>query len=229
GWGGVTTTSKAPSKVRLAVAKDAAFNFYYADNLDLLRDLGAELIEWSPLIDRQLPPDVSGLYFGGGFPEVFAEILAANTSARQSVAAAIVSGMPTYAECGGLMYLCDRIVDFDDRSHAMVGIFPTTAVMGKRLILGYRQLTALQNSVLFNAGDRVWGHEFHRSTLTDLPPYPLCDLQGYESNLVFAAEGWSRYQVQAAYTHLHFGSHPNIGDRFLNCCRRFERLFASLK
>jgi cobyrinic acid a,c-diamide synthase len=229
GWGGVTTTSAAPHKVRLAVAKDAAFNFYYADNLDLLRDLGAELVEWSPLIDRQLPPDVSGLYFGGGFPEVFAEILAANTSARQSVAAAITAGMPTYAECGGLMYLCDRIVDFDDRSHAMVGIFSTTAVMGKRLILGYRQLTALQNSVLFNAGDRVWGHEFHRSTLTDLPPSPLCDLQGYESNLVFAAEGWSRYQVQAAYTHLHFGSHPNIGNRFLNCCRRFEYLFASSK
>ncbi|AFY91461.1 cobyrinate a,c-diamide synthase [Chamaesiphon minutus] len=229
GWGGGTTSFVAQPKVRLAIAKDAAFNFYYADNLDLLRDLGAELVEWSPLIDRQLPPDVSGLYFGGGFPEVFAEILAANTSARQSVAAAITAGMPTYAECGGLMYLCDRIVDFDARSHAMVGIFPTTAVMGKRLILGYRQLTALQNSVLFNAGDRVWGHEFHRSTLTDLPPSPLCDLHGYESNLVFAAEGWSRYQVQAAYTHLHFGSHPNISDRFLNCCRRFDRLFASQK
>jgi cobyrinic acid a,c-diamide synthase len=216
-------------KVRLAIAKDAAFNFYYADNLDLLQALGAELVEWSPLVDRQLPPDVCGLYFGGGFPEVFAEILAANTAAKTSVKAAIRAGMPTYAECGGLMYLCDRIIDFERRSYPMVGIFPTTAVMGKRLILGYRQLTALQNSVLFNAGDRVWGHEFHRSTLTELPSDPVCDLQGYESNLVFAAEGWSRYQVQAAYTHLHFGSSPNIADRFLNCCRKFDKHFATLK
>ena len=226
---GLGATITATPKVRIAIAQDAAFNFYYADNLDLLRDLGAELVEWSPLVDRQLPPDISGLYFGGGFPEVFAEILAANTSAIASVKAAITAGMPTYAECGGLMYLCDRIIDFEERSYPMVGIFSTVAVMGKRLILGYRQLTALQNSVLFNAGDRVWGHEFHRSTLTELPSSPVYDLQGYESNLVFAAEGWSRYQVQAAYTHLHFGASPNIARRFLNCCRRFDKHFAASK
>jgi cobyrinic acid a,c-diamide synthase len=226
---GLGATIVATPKVRIAIAQDAAFNFYYADNLDLLRDLGAELVEWSPLVDRQLPPDVSGLYLGGGFPEVFAEILAANQSAIASVKAAITAGMPTYAECGGLMYLCDRIIDFEQRSYPMVGIFPTAAVMGKRLILGYRQLTVLQNSVLFNAGDRVWGHEFHRSTLTELPSSPVYDLQGYESNLIFAAEGWSRYQVQAAYTHLHFGASPNIAHRFLNCCRRFDKHFAASK
>jgi cobyrinic acid a,c-diamide synthase len=226
---GVGSTIATTPKVRIAIAQDAAFNFYYADNLDLLRDLGAELVEWSPLVDRQLPPDVSGLYLGGGFPEVFAEILSANTAAIASVKAAITAGMPTYAECGGLMYLCDRIIDFEQISYPMVGIFPTAAVMGKRLILGYRQLTALQNSVLFNAGDRVWGHEFHRSTLTELPSSPVYDLQGYESNLVFAAEGWSRYQVQAAYTHLHFGASPNIADRFLGCCRRFDKHFAVSK
>jgi cobyrinic acid a,c-diamide synthase len=225
----VSATIAAAQKVRIAIAKDAAFNFYYADNLDLLRELGAELVEWSPLVDCQLPPDVSGLYLGGGFPEVFAEILTANQSARASVKAAMMTGMPTYAECGGLMYLCDRIINFEQQSYAMVGIFPTTAVMGNRLILGYRQLTALQNSVLFNAGDRVWGHEFHRSTLTELPASPVCDLQGYESNLVFAAEGWSRYQVQASYTHLHFGASPNIAARFLDCCRRFDKHFAASK
>jgi cobyrinic acid a,c-diamide synthase len=215
GWGEVN------QKIRLAVAKDAAFNFYYADNLDLLRELGAELVEWSPLADLQLPPDIQGLYFGGGFPEVFAETLAANQPARQAVKAAITAGMPTYAECGGLMYLCDRIVDFNDRSYPMVGIFPTTAVMGKKLTLGYRQLTALQDSLLFNVGDRVWGHEFHRSTLTDRSPQPLCKLEGYESNLVFAPEGWYRYQVHAAYTHLHFGAQPDLASRFIDRCRRF--------
>jgi cobyrinic acid a,c-diamide synthase len=208
-------------KIRLAIAKDAAFNFYYADNLDLLRASGAELVEWSPLHDRQLPPNVQGLYFGGGFPEVFAETLAANLPARQSVRAAIKAGMPTYAECGGLMYLCDRIVDFNEVAHPMVGIFPTTAVMGKRLILGYRQLTARQDNLLLNVGDRIWGHEFHRSTLTDSPLQPLYDMQGYESKLSFAPEGWYGESVQAAYTHLHFGARPDLPQRFVNYCRQF--------
>jgi cobyrinic acid a,c-diamide synthase len=222
-WG-EPTAATATRRIRLAVAKDAAFNFYYADNLDLLQDLGADLIEWSPLADSQLPPDLQGLYFGGGFPEVFAETLAANQPAKQAVKAAITAGMPTYAECGGLMYLCDRLVDFDDRSHPMVGIFPTSAVMGKRLTLGYRQLTAVRDSLLFRAGDRVWGHEFHRSTLTDSPTEPLYTLQGYESNLIFAPEGWSAYQVQAAYTHLHFGATPDLPARFLDRCYKFGKL-----
>ncbi len=214
-------------KIRIAVARDAAFNFYYADNLDLLEDAGAELVEWSPLVDTQLPPDIHGLYFGGGFPEVFAETLAANQSARTSVAAAITAGMPTYAECGGLMYLCDQIIDFNDRSYPMVGIFKTTAMMGKKLTLGYRQLTALQNSLLFDLGDRVWGHEFHRSTLTNLPSQPLYTLDGYESNLVFIPEGWYQQKVQAAYTHLHFGARPHLPARFINHCRQFSKLLIS--
>lgn len=220
---GSKDTHPAPDgdAIRLAVAKDAAFNFYYADNLDLLSDLGAELIEWSPLHDERLPPDVHGLYFGGGFPEVFGETLAANQPARALVKAAIAAGMPTYAECGGLMYLCDRIIDFNDRAYPMVGIFPTTAVMGKRLTLGYRQLTALNDTLLLNAGDRVWGHEFHRSTLTDAPTKPLFNLQGYESNLTFSPEGWHRYQVQAAYTHLHFGARPDLPQKFIDCCLKF--------
>jgi cobyrinic acid a,c-diamide synthase len=218
-----------PPKVRLAIAKDAAFNFYYADNLDILRDLGAELVEWSPLVDPQLPPDIQGLYLGGGFPEVFAEALAANQSARRSVKAAIIAGIPTYAECGGLMYLCDQIIDFEGKSYPMVEIFPTTAMMGKKLTLGYRQLTALQDSLLLKTGDRVWGHEFHRSTLTDLPPQPLYDLQGYESKSIFKAEGWTRYQVQAAYTHLHFGAKTDLPERFINRCRKFGSLFAFSK
>lgn len=222
-------TSTTRSQIRIAVARDAAFNFYYADNLDMLNQAGAELVEWSPLTDPQLPSDVQGLYFGGGFPEVFAATLAANQSARTSVAAAITVGMPTYAECGGLMYLCDRIIDFDRRSYPMVGIFPTTAVMGKKLTLGYRQLTTLQNSLLFDLGDRVWGHEFHRSTLTDLSPQPLYNLEGYESNLVFAPEGWCQKQVQAGYTHLHFGSKPDLPARFINRCRRFNQSFISSK
>jgi cobyrinic acid a,c-diamide synthase len=215
-------------KIRLAIAKDAAFNFYYADNLNLLEDLGAELVEWSPLHDEHLPPEIQGLYLGGGFPEVFGEILAANRSIRTAVKVAIQAGMPTYAECGGLMYLCDRIIDFDGRSHQMVGIFPTTATMGQRLTLGYRELMARRDTLLMNAGDRVWGHEFHRSTLSDEPPQPLFDLKGYESSLTFRPEGWYGYAVQAAYTHLHFGARPDLAARFIERCYQFKNKFLPL-
>ncbi|KAM3107311.1 cobyrinate a,c-diamide synthase [Phormidesmis sp. 146-33] len=205
---------------RLAIAQDAAFSFYYADNLDLLKQLGAELVAWSPLKDSELPENIQGLYFGGGFPEVFAAELTQNHSARHAVQTAIRSGMPTYAECGGLMYLCEQIVDFEERSHPMTGILPTTATMGKRLTLGYRQATALQNSPIVQVGDQVWGHEFHRSTVTE-PEQPLFNLQGYHSSIPLKSEGWQRYQVHASYTHLHFGAQPALPARFLEHCLRY--------
>jgi cobyrinic acid a,c-diamide synthase len=227
GRGGIGQTFLLPSPngrgaggegLRLAIAQDKAFSFYYADNLDLLESLGAELVPWSPLSDRALPENIQGLYLGGGFPEVFAPQLADNQPARQAVKAAIQAGMPTYAECGGLMYLCDRIIDFEQNSYDMTDIFPTAAVMGKRLTLGYRQAMALQDSCLVKKGDRFWGHEFHRSTLEQAPEQPLMALAGYESQQQFAPEGWRRYQVHAAYTHLHFGAQPQLAQRFLDCC-----------
>jgi cobyrinic acid a,c-diamide synthase len=208
----------APSGLRIAVAQDAAFSFYYADNLDLLRQLGAELVPWSPMGDRALPDGVQGLYFGGGFPEVFAGALAENQGARRSVQAAIQAGLPTYAECGGLMYLCQQIVDFDAKSYPMVGVIPTAAVMGKRLTLGYRQATALQTTPLVQVGDRFWGHEFHRSALLAGPTSPLLGLQGYDSGLEFPAEGWHPYRVHASYAHVHFGAQQHLAQRFLASC-----------
>ena len=211
----------ASSKVRIAVAQDAAFNFYYTDNLDLLERLGAELLPWSPLKDSALPEDTQGLILGGGFPEVFAAELAANDSCRQAVQTAIAAGLPTYAECGGLMYLCEKIVDFSAQAHSMVGVFPTAAQMGKKLTLGYRQATALQDSPLMQVGEQTWGHEFHRSTLTQESEQPLFQLQGYRSSISLKSEGWRRYQVHASYTHLHFGTQPQLLMRFLNRCARF--------
>jgi len=205
-------------KVRIAIAQDSAFNFYYADNLDLLRSMGAELIPWSPIKDGMLPKDIQGLYFGGGFPEVFAAELAENQSMKDSIKAVIQAGMPTVAECGGLMYLCDRLENFEQNLYEMVGIFPTTAVMGKKLTLGYRQALALQDSCLVKSGDRVWGHEFHRSTLTKSNSYPLFNMNGYDSHLQYPAEGWHKYQVHASYLHLHFGAQPQLVERFLSHC-----------
>jgi cobyrinic acid a,c-diamide synthase len=212
---------KVKGNVRLAIAHDSAFNFYYADNLELLEQLGAELCYWSPLNDSGLPENVQGLYFGGGFPEVFAAQLFQNGAARRAVKTAIEAGIPTYAECGGLMYLCEQITDFEGRDYPMVGIFPTTAAMGKRLTLGYRQATVLQNTPLMKVGDCLWGHEFHRSSLVDEPASPLYQLQGYDSQILFKPEGWQRYQVHASYTHLHFGAQPEFLTRFLQHCAQF--------
>ncbi|HAA28619.1 MAG TPA: cobyrinic acid a,c-diamide synthase, partial [Cyanobacteria bacterium UBA8553] len=211
----VGETSLVNSRIRIGVARDRAFNFYYADNLDLLQQLGAELVFWSPLTD-ELPEGIQGLYFGGGFPEVFAQQLAENKLARESVRHAILTGMPTYAECGGLMYLCEAIIDFENKSWSMVGILPTTAVMSGRLTLGYRQATALQDSPILGAGATVWGHEFHRSHLSEKPTKPLFEVKGYHSPVT--EEGWQLHQVHASYVHLHFGARPEIAKQFLQNC-----------
>jgi cobyrinic acid a,c-diamide synthase len=210
--------------IRVAVARDRAFSFYYQDNLDILQQLGAELVFWSPLTDAALPTDVQGMYFGGGFPEVFAQQLADNTSARESVRNAILTEMPTYAECGGLMYLCEQITDFEGQSWSMVGVLPTTTVMGKRLTVGYRQATALQDSPLLSTGATVWGHEFHHSQLTATPEKPLFETRGYNQRGEGKAvtEGWRVNQLHASYVHLHWGGRSEIPVQFLQCCQQFS-------
>jgi cobyrinic acid a,c-diamide synthase len=210
--------------IRVAIARDRAFNFYYQDNLDILQQLGAELVFWSPLTDTVLPDDVQGLYFGGGFPEVFAQQLAENTSARESVRNTVLTGMPTYAECGGLMYLGEQITDFEGQSWSMVGVLPTTTVMEKRLTVGYRQATALQDSPLLSTGATVWGHEFHHSQLTATPKKPLFETRGYDQRGEgkAATEGWRVHQLHASYVHLHWGGRPEIPAMFLQRCQQFS-------
>ena len=209
--------------VRIAVARDRAFNFYYQDNLDLLEELGAQLVFWSPLDDSVFPDNVQGLYFGGGFPEVFAQKLSGNVLIRDAVRSAIFSGMPTYAECGGLMYLCDSIVDFDGISWPGVGVLKTAAAMGKRLTLGYREAVAVRDSSVLTALDEVWGHEFHRSHLTVEPSNPVYHSWRYgkRGEVEAVAEGWGVCQVHASYLHLHWGARPDIPARFLQQCADF--------
>ena len=209
---------------RIAVARDRAFNFYYQDNLDLLAELGAELVFWSPLDDAMFPDNVQGLYFGGGFPEVFAKELSSNVVIRDAVKSAIVAGMPTYAECGGLMYLCDCIVDFEGNSWQGVGVLQSNAEMGKRLTLGYRETVALRDSSVLSSGDEVCGHEFHRSHLTVEPTNPVYHSWRYgkRGEVEQVGEGWGVYQVHASYLHLHWGARPNIPARFLQRCADFD-------
>ena len=210
--------------VRIAVARDRAFNFYYQDNLDLLAQLGAELVFWSPLDDAVFPDDIQGLYFGGGFPEVFAQELSDNVVIRKAVKSAIVAGMPTYAECGGLMYLCDSIVDFDGNSWEGVGVLPSTAEMGKRLTLGYRETVVVRDSSVLSSGDLVCGHEFHRSHLTVEPSEPVYHSWRYgkRGQVEQVGEGWGVNGVHASYLHLHWGARPDIPARFLQRCAEFD-------
>ncbi|MDB9380111.1 cobyrinate a,c-diamide synthase [Nodularia sphaerocarpa] len=213
------------SPIKIAIARDRAFNFYYQDNLDLLQNLGAELVFWSPLEDAELPQDVQGMYFGGGFPEVYASALAANTSALQTVKTAILAGMPTIAECGGLMYLCEQIIDFAGKSWSMVGILPTSAVMGGRLTLGYRRAVALQNNLLIPVDTNIYGHEFHRSSLSVNPQTPLFQTYRYDCDENMGTEGWTLpSNLHASYIHLHWGQSPDIPQEFLKKCLKKPHL-----
>ncbi|MCS6959059.1 MAG: cobyrinate a,c-diamide synthase [Pseudanabaenaceae cyanobacterium SKYGB_i_bin29] len=210
--------------VRLAVAWDEAFNFYYADNFDLLQSVGMELVYFSPLQDCALPPGVDGLYFGGGFPELFGDCLSNNTELIDCLQRLIYSGIPTYAECGGLMYLCQGIVDSNDRFYPLLNILPTTAKMTDKLTLGYRLATVQNPSFLCQVGEQFWGHEFHRSVLTKYSPQPVFQLHRYNSQLPANPDGWSLLNVHAAYVHLHFGGKTYLLQRWQGLCRRYQQL-----
>lgn len=203
----------------IAVAMDQAFNFYYPDALDLLRAWGAEIIPFSPLADPALPPQASGVYLGGGFPELFAAPLAANTAMRSAIHTAAARGIPIYAECGGLMYLCQALEDLEGHTHPMVGVVPGRSVMqGSRLTLGYRTLRALHSQCLLEAGDTVRGHEFHCSALVETPAtvpaaYAVVDQPGRQ-------EGFVTQQVLASYMHIHLGSKASLAPRFVATCAR---------
>ena len=217
-----STIKHQSPKVKIAVARDRAFNFYYQDNLDILRQLGAKLVFWSPLQADKVPSDIQGLYFGGGFPEMFAAELSANHPILQQLKQIINAGMTTYAECGGLMYLCDRLVDLNNRAWSMVGLIPATTIMKKKLTLGYRQARALQASPLIEAQKIVCGHEFHRSQLTSCPISPLWQMQGFHSSSQIFSEGWKTSQIHASYLHLHFGEYRFLAQRFIQSCRNVK-------
>lgn len=225
------STPAPPPKVRIGIARDRAFNFYYPDNLEQLERFGAELVDWSPLADSSLPPGLDGLYLGGGFPELFAAELSANQALLQELGDRLQAGLPTYAECGGLMYLCQGLVDFEGQRWPMVGCLPTTAQMTGKLTLGYRQITVQRDSPLVKTGQTFWGHEFHRSALTVAPLSPLYQTQPYgivnQPLPAPQAEGWQQYQIHASYVHLHWGSHPELPQRFIDTCRHQPSEWAS--
>ncbi|MFC7440414.1 cobyrinate a,c-diamide synthase [Laceyella putida] len=210
--------SSLPGEPIVAVAKDSAFHFYYPENLELLERLGAKLVFFSPLADEAVPAKADGLLIGGGFPEEFAERLAKNERAKQSIRGFIQRGLPAFAECGGYMYLAESIVTTTGQTFPMVGLIPGTVRMKNRLsALGYREVRALDSNILFKAGDVARGHEFHYSTLeTADESWPFAYLTTGRRGET--REGYARANVLAGYTHLHFVSNPQIAVRFLEQC-----------
>lgn len=208
--------------VKIAVAKDSAFNFYYPENLEIMEAKGIEIVYFSPLADEELPKDVDGLYIGGGFPEEFAQVLASNVNAKRSVKEAIEKGVPTLAECGGFMYLTESIETTDEKKYEMAGVIPGGVQMQTKLAaLGYREISG-QNSnfILENLSAR--GHEFHYSIFQAAEEavsyaYETKGMRGVSK------EGVLLHNLVAGYTHFHFASCPEMVENWIRKCLENRR------
>lgn len=213
--------NKENHTVRIAVARDTAFNFYYQENLDLLKAHGAELVEFSPLKGEILPNDVAGLYIGGGFPEEFAKELSQQIAVKQSIQIAIENGLPTLAECGGFMFLTDAIETTDGEKYEMVGVIPGEVKMQTKLAaLGYREVTGKDDNFFFHGNVKAKGHEFHYSTFHpkgEVPyAYQTKGMRGIKQ------EGYMKGNLVAGYTHFHFGSCQEMVKNWMNQCKEIK-------
>jgi cobyrinic acid a,c-diamide synthase len=208
--------NKAPGSVRIGVAKDEAFNFYYQDNLDLLQRSGAKLYFFSPLKDTELPR-VDGLYFGGGYPEIYAGNLSKNKKLKKEINEAINSKMPVYAECGGFLYLSKKLIT-SDGSFKMVGALDTTAAMQKSFTaLGYSKASTIEANILTGKNKKIKGHRFHYSTTS----YPK------NNTFAYALEDGEKLgciykNTLASYLHLHFGSDFKLAKNFVTSCKEYS-------
>ena len=214
--------SREHDPVRIAVASDKAFCFYYQDNFDQLRQWGAELTCFSPLKDRALPEAVDGVYLGGGYPEVFAPDLAANRELLKDIKRFADRGGVVYGECGGLMYLGQYIKGFDRKKYKMAGIFPFTTVMDKKLTaLGYYTVTSQRSTILTKRGDTAKGHQFRYSSIECIPQSTkrVFSLRKNSTSKV-EQEGFAFKNVLASYVHVHFGSNSTLAERFVASCRK---------
>ena len=202
---------------RLAVARDPAFNFYYQDNLDIMRSLGATILEFSPL-DGDLP-QADGYYFGGGYPELHLDRLAANTSLMESLTLRVQEGVPTYAECGGLMYLCGKVIGQDGQSRKMTGVFDATVEMTPRLqALGYVEASCLNDCILSPAGRTIRGHVFHYSRVASHGERRFCYDLSKSKGIEGTRDGFVRKNALASYLHLHFGSNVQFAEGLARSC-----------
>lgn len=209
---------------KVAVAFDESFNFYYYDNLSSLRKNGVSLVFFSPIKDRSIPINVDGLLIGGGFPEILAQRLEINNSMKKSIHKSIVNGMPTLAECGGLMYLTKAINDNRRKNqgrYSMVGIFDTETSMTNRVTIGYTQ--AQGSGELMGRISNIHGHEFHYSELVNISSdsqFSFDMQRGRGINGKY--DGLTFNTCVASYMHLHFADTRILG-RILDRCIKYKR------
>lgn len=213
--------------VRIGVARDRAFCFYYLDNLERLERAGAELVPFSPLADQALPEGVTGLYIGGGYPESFPELLSANSAMHEQLRLLAGRGAPIYAECGGLMYLGEALTSFEGRRYPMAALLPLEVAMDRSyLAIRYVEIETTRDSLLGPAGTRARGQEFHQSRMlrsaADGGAYIVRDSRGAVS-----AEGFADGSILGSYLHLHFASNVRIAAHFVERCRQVAPLAAT--
>ena len=213
-------------RIPIGLARDQAFCFYYAENLRLLEEAGAQLVEFSPIKDHSLPKGLRGIILGGGYPELYAEQLARNRSLMEQIREFSSKGGPIYAECGGFMYLGKSIRDLQNVEHPMVGIFPVKSVMNRSLkSLGYREVITLSESPLGPKGTTARGHEFHYSHLDGSLQDPvLIHIYNVDNRKRAEGkeEGFMKRNTLGSYIHLHWGSNPEIPQNFVRFCREAD-------
>lgn len=213
--------------IKIAVARDLAFQFYYEDNLDLLRHLGAEICFFSPLEDKYLPEDISAVYFGGGYPELFARQLTENSSLRNQLVRLAEKGMPIYGECGGFMYLTEGIIDKDGVFFPMTGILPGRAKMGKKLrSLGYCSTELKEDTVLGVKGTKAMGHVFHWAELVHVDEAEDRAFTVSKGEKLLE-EGFFRANVLGSWVHHHFASNIKMASAFIDGARKYRSEYES--
>lgn len=215
------TKAQTAAPVRIAVAWDKAFCFYYQENLDLLRQAGAELVFFSPVEDADLPENTGGVYLGGGYPETYRRELSENLSMKTAICRAAENGMPVLAECGGFMYTCENLIETDGSALPMLGLIPTDVEMTKRLSMdfGYVTMEALCDTPFFAEGDRLRVHEFHYSKAAQRGD--ICRMTKT------TGRSWTgmyvRKNVLAGYPHLYFHNCPQVPERFVRLAEEYRR------
>ena len=217
--GRLSPRGTASASVRIAVARDGAFCFTYAETLDALREAGAEPVFFSPVRDAALPEGVCGLYLPGGYPELYAQALSENKTMRASIREAVNAGLPTAAECGGFLYLGQSLEDTEGKSWPMAGVLPGAGVRAGRLVrFGYARLTARADSMLFRAGESLPVHEFHHwDSTANGTAFTARKNEKMQWECGFANENF-----YAGFPHLYWAGTPLPG-RFVRAAERYSK------
>jgi cobyrinic acid a,c-diamide synthase len=213
------------TRVRIGVARDKAFSFYYEDNFDLLRENGAEIVSFSPLADREIPKNLDGLYLGGGYPELYADTLSRNAAMCAGIRAFVEAGKPVYAECGGMIYLGRTLTALDGRTVTMAGALNAEFEMTRRLVhFGYVDVTFVEDCLLGEKGTHVRGHSFHCSRLRSGTAMPTAYRVKYSLSGRDELEGFHSKNVLASYIHLHFRGNSTLAASLVTAARRARRM-----